>query len=99
MPGRGAPTDPRCGCLDVRVVVTTGGRHALQGLGIPPGLYHHREVDCPPLELGTDEDSSHSLQVVKSMARRDGGGCAAGVATAAGPTDAEAGAAGESPAR
>src|SRR5687767_8098871 len=27
---------------------------------------------CSPLELGTDEDSSHSLQVVKSMARRDG---------------------------
>ncbi len=44
---------------------------------------------CSPLELGTDEDSSHSLQVVKSMARRDGGGCAAGVATAAGPTAVE----------
>ena len=34
------------------VVVTTGGRHALEGLRIPPGFHHHREVDCPPLELG-----------------------------------------------
>jgi hypothetical protein len=33
-------------------VVTTGGRHALEGFTLPAGLYHHREVDCPPLELG-----------------------------------------------
>lgn len=34
------------------VVVTTGGRHALEGLSLPPGLYHHREVDAAPLGLG-----------------------------------------------
>ena len=41
---------------------------------------------CPPLELGSDEDSSQSLQLVRTMASRDGGGCAAGVATASGAT-------------
>ncbi len=34
------------------VVVTTGGRHALEGLRLPAGFYLHREVDAPPLELG-----------------------------------------------
>ena len=45
---------------------------------------------CPPLELGTDEDSSQSLQLVRTMAWRDGGGCAAGVATESGATAVEA---------
>lgn len=34
------------------VVVTTGGRHALKGLDLPGGAYLHRELDCPPAELG-----------------------------------------------
>ncbi|MGI8610897.1 MAG: response regulator [Sphingomicrobium sp.] len=44
---------------------------------------------CPPLELGTDEDSSQSLQLVRTMAWRDGGGCAAGVATESGTAAVE----------
>jgi two-component system cell cycle sensor histidine kinase/response regulator CckA len=43
----------------------------------------------PPPGLGNDEDSRHSLQVAQSMARRDGGGCAAGIATAAGTVAVE----------
>ena len=34
------------------VVVTTRGQHALAGFRLPRAFYHHREVDCPPLELG-----------------------------------------------
>ena len=34
------------------VVLTAAGRHALEGVRLPAGLYHHREVNCPPLELG-----------------------------------------------
>ena len=45
---------------------------------------------CPPLSIGNDEDSAQSMQLVKTMAWRDGGGCAAGVATASGPTAVEA---------
>jgi two-component system cell cycle sensor histidine kinase/response regulator CckA len=44
---------------------------------------------CPPPALGSDEDSLHSLNVAQSMARRDGGGCAAGIATAAGTVAVE----------
>src|SRR5262249_23775690 len=33
-------------------VVTTGGRHAMEVLDVPQGFLLHREVDCPPLELG-----------------------------------------------
>ncbi|MEO7364908.1 MAG: response regulator [Sphingomicrobium sp.] len=43
----------------------------------------------PPLSLGSDEDSSQSLDLVKTMAWRDGGGCVTGVATASGPTAVE----------
>ena len=43
----------------------------------------------PPLSLGSDEDSSASLLLVKTMAWRDGGGCAAGVATESGVTAVE----------
>src|SRR5918998_1298749 len=43
----------------------------------------------PPPALGTDEDSRHSLQVAQNMARRDGGGCAAGIATAMGTVAVE----------
>ncbi|WP_309660720.1 response regulator [Sphingomonas sp.] len=42
-----------------------------------------------PLSLGNDEDSGQSLQLVKTMAWRDGGGCAAGIGTASGPTAVE----------
>jgi two-component system cell cycle sensor histidine kinase/response regulator CckA len=43
----------------------------------------------PPQSLGSDEESAQSLQLVKTMAWRDGGGCAAGVATDSGPTAVE----------
>src|SRR5829696_9015325 len=67
-------------------VLTSGEGSVL----IANGAYRERFGGaCPPLDLGTDEDSSHSLQVVKSMARRDGGGCEAGVATESGPTAVE----------
>ena len=42
-----------------------------------------------PPALGTDADSAHSLQVAQSMARRDGGGCAGGIVTAAGAVAVE----------
>jgi hypothetical protein len=45
------PANPPRHHVDV-VVVTTGGRHALEGLTLAPGFYLHREVDCPPPELG-----------------------------------------------
>jgi two-component system cell cycle sensor histidine kinase/response regulator CckA len=45
---------------------------------------------CRPLDLASDEDSSQSLQLVRNMAWRDGGGCAAGVVTASGSTAVEA---------
>ncbi|MBA2467022.1 MAG: response regulator [Sphingomonas sp.] len=38
----------------------------------------------PPPALGMDENSAQSLDLAQSMAKRDGGGCAAGIATAAG---------------
>jgi two-component system cell cycle sensor histidine kinase/response regulator CckA len=43
----------------------------------------------PPLELGTDEDSRQALAIAKSLAWRDGAGCVAGVATAAGTVPVE----------
>ncbi|MBA3511325.1 response regulator [Sphingomonas sp.] len=42
-----------------------------------------------PLKLGTDADSSQSLQLVWTMAVRDGGGCVTGVSTASGATAVE----------
>ncbi|MEO8547626.1 MAG: response regulator [Sphingomicrobium sp.] len=44
----------------------------------------------PPLALAADDDSAQSLQLVRTMAWRDGGGCAAGIATASGTTAVEA---------
>jgi two-component system, cell cycle sensor histidine kinase and response regulator CckA len=43
----------------------------------------------PPLELGKDDDSVQALGVAFSMARRDGAGCVAGVATVAGSSAVE----------
>jgi two-component system cell cycle sensor histidine kinase/response regulator CckA len=43
----------------------------------------------PPLELGVDEDGKQGLAMAQSMAWRDGAGCVAGVATAAGPMPVE----------
>jgi len=42
-----------------------------------------------PLQLGSDDDSASSLELVKGMAWRDGAGCAAGVVTCSGPTAVE----------
>jgi two-component system cell cycle sensor histidine kinase/response regulator CckA len=44
----------------------------------------------PPLELGVDEQASQGLQLAKTMAWRDGAGCVAGIATAAGTSPVEA---------
>jgi len=46
-----APDGGRSHTLDI-VVVTTGGRHLLDGLGLPGGLFNHREVVTDPLTLG-----------------------------------------------
>ncbi|HVU29983.1 MAG TPA: response regulator [Sphingomicrobium sp.] len=43
----------------------------------------------PPLELGTDEDARQGLALAQSMARRDGGGCVAGIETQAGQIPVE----------
>jgi two-component system, cell cycle sensor histidine kinase and response regulator CckA len=45
----------------------------------------------PPLDLGTSDQDREGLQLAKSMARRDGAGCVAGIATDAGifPVEAE----------
>jgi two-component system cell cycle sensor histidine kinase/response regulator CckA len=43
----------------------------------------------PPLELGEDEDGRHGLNVAKTMAWRDGAGCATGVRTKSGTTAVE----------
>ena len=42
-----------------------------------------------PLALGSDEDSTSTLELVKTMAWRDGAGCAAGVTTDGGPVAVE----------
>jgi two-component system, cell cycle sensor histidine kinase and response regulator CckA len=44
---------------------------------------------CPPLDLGSDEQAREGLQLARSMAWRDGAGCVAGVATAAGSSPVE----------
>jgi two-component system cell cycle sensor histidine kinase/response regulator CckA len=44
---------------------------------------------CSPLELGEDEDGRHGLNVAKTMAWRDGAGCATGVKTRSGTTAVE----------
>ena len=60
------------------------------GLLIANSTYRERFGGAsPPLRLGTDEDSSQSLQLVRNMAWRDGGGCAAGVGTPSGATVVE----------
>ena len=43
----------------------------------------------PPARLALDEESAKGLAVASEMAWRDGGGCAAGIATAAGPSAVE----------
>ncbi len=43
----------------------------------------------PPLELGADDDARQGLLLAQSMAWRDGGGCVAGIETAAGQTPVE----------
>jgi two-component system cell cycle sensor histidine kinase/response regulator CckA len=44
---------------------------------------------CPPLELATDEEAKQGLELARTMAWRDGGGCVAGIATTAGTTPVE----------
>ncbi|HZC38299.1 MAG TPA: PAS domain-containing protein, partial [Sphingomicrobium sp.] len=43
----------------------------------------------PPLELANDDEARQGLQLAKSMAWRDGAGCVAGIATAAGISPVE----------
>ncbi|MDQ3246353.1 MAG: response regulator [Pseudomonadota bacterium] len=51
--------------------------------------YRDRVGAVPPLEAGIDADAADSLATVRSMALRDGAGCAGGVATTAGPRGIE----------
>jgi two-component system cell cycle sensor histidine kinase/response regulator CckA len=43
----------------------------------------------PPLEIGTDEDSRQALELAKTMAWRDGAGCATGVVSQGGTSAVE----------
>ena len=43
----------------------------------------------PPLELAKNEDDRQSLELARTLALRDGAGCAAGLTTAAGPMAVE----------
>jgi two-component system cell cycle sensor histidine kinase/response regulator CckA len=99
---RARPLAPEVGCLnlspDYSIVGSTLGlskepaalTDSEGGLLVANGAYRERFGGAsPPLGLGTDEDASHSLQVAMSMARRDGGGCVAGIATASGTTAVE----------
>ncbi len=99
---RSAPAIPQAGVLnlapDYSVIGSTLGlsrqpaalTNSDGGLLIANSAYRDRFGACPPLELGSDEDSALSLQLVRTMAGRDGGGCAAGIATASGVTAVEA---------
>ncbi len=51
--------------------------------------YRTRFETVPPLRLPADHESTQSLLAAVSMAWRDGAGCAAGVATLAGPSAVE----------
>ena len=44
---------------------------------------------APPLELASDDQAREGLELAKSMAWRDGAGCVAGIATAAGTSPVE----------
>ncbi|MEO7239951.1 MAG: PAS domain-containing protein, partial [Sphingomicrobium sp.] len=44
---------------------------------------------CRPLELGSDADATQALELARNMAWRDGAGCVAGIATAAGTVAVE----------
>jgi len=43
----------------------------------------------PPLQLGTDEDARHGLEIARDLAWRDGVGCVGRVITSAGPAAVE----------
>src|SRR3954468_24998100 len=43
----------------------------------------------PPLSLGIDDEARNGLEMAKSMARRDGAGCVAGIGTEGGPIPVE----------
>ncbi len=52
--------------------------------------YRDRFPGAPgPLQLGEDEDAAQGLELARSLAWRDGQGCAARIATAAGPQAVE----------
>ncbi|WP_310466963.1 ATP-binding protein [Sphingomonas sp.] len=57
---------------------------------IANAAYRARFEGAPrPATLGTDDDAMQALAAAQSMAWRDGGGCAGGVTTAAGPIAVE----------
>jgi two-component system cell cycle sensor histidine kinase/response regulator CckA len=51
---------------------------------IANSIYRERFGSSPPLALGTDDEASQGLELARGLASRDGVGCVAGVATAAG---------------
>lgn len=59
------------------------------GLLIANAAYRERFGAKPPLELGADDEASHGLELALSLASRDGAGCVAGIATAAGSRPVE----------
>ncbi|MES2120864.1 MAG: response regulator [Pseudomonadota bacterium] len=56
---------------------------------IANAAYRERFGTKPPLEVGTDDEARHGLELALSLAARDGAGCVAGVATAAGSRPVE----------
>jgi two-component system cell cycle sensor histidine kinase/response regulator CckA len=51
--------------------------------------YRERYGSCPPLALAANEEARQGLELAQSMAWRDGAGCVANIATAAGTSPVE----------
>jgi len=74
----GLSTDP--------VALTTGEGSLL----LVNAAYRERfGAAAAPLNVGTDDEAREGLALAQTMAWRDGAGCVAGIATAAGPTPVE----------
>jgi two-component system cell cycle sensor histidine kinase/response regulator CckA len=68
------------------VALTTGEGSLL----IVNGAYRERfGGSCAPLDLAADEEAKQGLELARTMAWRDGGGCVAGIATTVGTTPVE----------
>ena len=72
-------------CADPAALTTSEGSLLLANEG-----YRERfGTGIAPLDLGSDDDARQSLAVARSMASRDGSGCAGGIRTKAGPAAVE----------